>query len=90
MSNAPSTAEALLERRRDRENGGVENVPSVLRASNMASERRKIWSVPPNGSSGHARVERSDPSVLTRTHYVLLIKDRNTKNSVVGDKTGGF
>ena len=45
---------------------------------------------PAHGSSGHARVERSDPSVLTRTHYVLLIKDRNTKNSVVGDKTGGF
>jgi hypothetical protein len=38
MSNGPSTAEALLERQCDgRDSTGVENFPSVLRASNMAS-----------------------------------------------------
>ena len=40
MSNALSTAEALLERRRD--NGCVENFPSVLRASNMVFERGEL------------------------------------------------
>lgn len=40
MSNALSTAEALLERRRD--SGDAENFPSVLRMSNMAFKRGKL------------------------------------------------
>ena len=65
MSNALSTAEALLERRRD--NGGVENFPSVLRTSNMVFQERKAFAV--------IQVERDgseDPIRLSHAHTITI------------------
>ena len=62
MSNALSTAEALLERRRDSDD--VENFPSVLRASNMAFKRGKAFAIIQVDAKGS-----EDPIRLSHAHY---------------------